>query len=99
VSLRIKLWFNKQEFDDIFNSFLINIDHNKKVIPFVIEFLIELIETFSLDTGSQNESFFSDEIISKTRHQNEGRTTLTRKTNNSFFTDDLINKKSFKATK
>jgi hypothetical protein len=54
VSLRIKLWFNKNEFDDIFNSFMINIEHNKMMIPFVVEFLIELIDTFENNNSARN---------------------------------------------
>lgn len=46
VSLRIKLWFQKREFEDVFSSLVINIEHNKKMIPMVVEFFVQLVEVF-----------------------------------------------------
>ena len=46
VSLRIKLWFQKREFEDVFSSLVINIQHNKKMIPMVVEFFVQLVEVF-----------------------------------------------------
>ncbi len=36
VSLRIKYWFNKKDFDDIFSSFMLSVEHNRRIIPYFI---------------------------------------------------------------
>ncbi len=54
VSLRIKFWFVKKEFDDLFNLFMLSIEHNKMIIPYLVEFLIELIDTFESDNLAES---------------------------------------------
>ena len=42
----MKLWFEKREFEDVFSSLVINIEHNRKMIPMVVEFFIQLVDVF-----------------------------------------------------